>query len=222
MTLDTKDFYYETAMDRYEYMKIALACILDEMIELYSLRTIISDGWVYLEIRKGMPGLKKAVRIANDQLKAHLAHFGFAPVPRTPALWKHDTKPILFSLVVDNFGVKYIGKENADYLIQALQKLYIISIDWTGSLFCGLTIDWDYAARTCDISMPEYLQAALLKFQHPAPKRPQHAPHYWSKPTYGAQVQYSQDDDSSPLLPEKNNQTRATDCGNAPLLLNSG
>ena len=108
-----------------------------------------------------MIGLKQAGHIANDQLKTHLAQFGFAPVPRTPALWKHDTKPILFSLVVDDFGVKYIGKENADHLIQALQNLYTISIDCTGSLFCRLAIDWDYAARTCNISMPKYLQTTL-------------------------------------------------------------
>ena len=128
-------------MARYEYMKLALACIQDEIIEQYSLRTLSSDGWVYLEIRKGMPGLNQAGRIANDQLKAHLAHFGFTPVPRIPALWKHDTKPILFSVVVDDFGVKYIRKKNADHLIQALQKLSTISINWTGSLFCGITID---------------------------------------------------------------------------------
>ena len=74
-------------MARYEYMKLALACIPDEIIEQYSLRTLSSDGWVYLEIRKGMPGLKQTGRIANDQIKAHLTKFGFAPVPRTPALW---------------------------------------------------------------------------------------------------------------------------------------
>ena len=51
--------------------------------------------------------------------------------------------------------------------------------------------------------MPEYLQTALLKFQHPTPKRPQHAPDSWEKPTYGAQVQYAQDNNSSPLLPAK-------------------
>ena len=78
-------------MTRYEYTKLALACIPDEIIEQYSLRTLSSDGWIYIEIRKGMPGLKKASRIANDQLKAHLANFGFAPVPRTPALWMYLT-----------------------------------------------------------------------------------------------------------------------------------
>ena len=190
-------------MDRYEYMKLSLACIPDEIIDQYNLNTLSSDGWVYLEIHKGMPGLKQAGHISNDQLKAHLAKFGFAPVPRTPELWKHDTKPIWLSLVVDDFGVKYIGKENSGHLIQAPQKLYTISIDWTGDLFCGLTIKWDYSAHTCYISMPTYLQTALLKFQHPAPKRPQHAPHSWAKPTYSAHVQYTQDEDYYPLLPAK-------------------
>ena len=110
MTLDIKDFYYGTAMAFYKYTKLALACIPDEIIDQYNLRALSSDGWVYLDIRKGMPGLKQSGRIANDCLKSHLAHFGFFPVPRTPALWKHTTKPIIFSLVVNKFGVKYIGK----------------------------------------------------------------------------------------------------------------
>ena len=104
MTLDIKNFYYGTAMVRYEYMKLALACIPDEIINQYNLRALISDGWVYLDIRKGVPGLKQAGRIANDWLKTHLAHCGFAPVPRTPALWKHITKPIIFSLVIVTLG----------------------------------------------------------------------------------------------------------------------
>ena len=70
-----------------------------------------------------MPGLKQDGRIANDRLKSHLSQFGFAPVPCTPDLWKHATKPITLPLVVDDFGVKYIGKDNADYLIQSLHKL---------------------------------------------------------------------------------------------------
>ena len=79
----------------------------------------------------------------------------------------------------------------AYHLIQALKKLYTISIDWTGSLYCGLTINWDYDKRICDISMPTYIKEALHKFQHPAPSRPQDAPHAWNQPVYGAAVQYS-------------------------------
>ena len=93
------------------------------------------------------------------------------PVAQTPSLWKHATKYICFSLVVDDFGVKHVGKDTADHLIQALNKLYTISINWTGSLYCGLTINWDYNKRKCDISMPTYINEALNKFQYPAPSR---------------------------------------------------
>ena len=50
MTLDIKDFYYGTAMARYKYMKLALACIPENIFDQYNLRTLRSDGWVYLEI----------------------------------------------------------------------------------------------------------------------------------------------------------------------------
>ena len=87
-----------------------------------------------MEIRKGIPGLKKAGRIANYRLQMHISKFGYAPVAFTPSLWKHATKNIIFSLVVDDFGVKYVGKDNTDHLIQALKKLYTVSINWYGVL----------------------------------------------------------------------------------------
>ena len=58
MTLDINDFYYSTAMACYGYMKIVLACIPEGIVDQYNLLVLSSDGWVYLNIRKGMPGLK--------------------------------------------------------------------------------------------------------------------------------------------------------------------
>ena len=51
--------------------------------------------------------------------------------------------------------------------------------------------------------MPTYIKEALHKFQHPAPSRPQDAPHAWNQPVYGAAVQYADLPDDSPLLPPK-------------------
>ena len=158
ITLDIKNFYYNTPTGRYEYMKTSLAILPEEIIAQYNLLQLALNVWVYLEIRKGMPGLKQAGRITNDRLKIHLSKFGYSPVAQTPSIWKHSTKYICFSLVIDNFGVKHVGKDTAEHLIQALKKLYTISIDWTGSLYCGLTINWDYDKRICDISMPTYIQ----------------------------------------------------------------
>ena len=201
--LDIKNFYYGTPMERYEYMKLPIKLIPDEIIAQYNLLDLVSDGYVYIEIRKGMPGLKQAGRIANDRLQKHLATFGYAPVPRTPSLWKHESRPVTFSLVVDDFGVKYVGKEHADHLINALQQLYQISIDWTGTLYLGLTLNWDYVKRTVAISMPGYVRSALHKFQHTAPTRRQDAPHAWNTPIYGAKVQYADEPDVSPPLNAK-------------------
>ena len=88
-----------------------------------------------------MHGLPQAELLANKQLVKNLVPFGYKPCRFTPGLWKHEWRPITFTLVVDDFGVKYVGKEHVQHLIAALQSLYPkISIDWSGSLSCGLTL----------------------------------------------------------------------------------
>ena len=54
-------------------------------------------------------------------------------------------------------------------LIHALQEKYEITQDWTGSLYSGITLNWDYKADILDISMPKYVKEVLHKFQHPTP-----------------------------------------------------
>ena len=59
-------------MARYEYMKISLDILPEEIIAQYNLRQLASNGWLYLEIRKVMSGLKEAGHIANNRLQLHL------------------------------------------------------------------------------------------------------------------------------------------------------
>jgi hypothetical protein len=111
--------------------------------------------------------------------------------------------PISFSLVVDEFGVKYVGREHAEHLMACIKKNYNISSDWNGRAYCGLTLDWDYKNRTVNLSMPGYIKAALHKYQHAAPAQPQHAPYTWKPPIYGAKTQYVEDKTTSPALSDK-------------------
>ncbi len=191
MTADLKDFYLGTPMSRYEYMRIPIDMLPDAIIEQYDLRLLFHNGYVYVEIRRGMYGLPQARRLANDQLIAFLAPHGYRPVPLTPGLWRHDTTDIVFSLVVDDFGVRYTSRTDAEHLINTLESAYQVSTDWTGSRYCGLTLKWDYNARTCDVSMPGYIERALHRFQHPMPTKPEHSPHAWQKPTFGAKTQFA-------------------------------
>ena len=57
--------------------------------------------------------------------------------------------------------------------------------DKEGSVFCGITLDWDYENRTVDLSMPGYVEKALVRFKHPTPRKPQHAPYPAAPIEYG-------------------------------------
>jgi hypothetical protein len=94
-----------------------------------------------------------------------------------------------------------VGKQHAEHLIAAIEENYQYSTDWEGTLYCGVTLKWDYKQRTVDLSMPGYVTALLNKYQHPAPTRPQHAPHAWTKPNYGTKIQMTDNTDESPMLP---------------------
>ena len=66
------------------------------------------NDWVYFEISKGVYGLKQAGRLANDLLTERLAQHGYSQSDITPGLWCHKWQPIIFVLIVDDFGIQYI------------------------------------------------------------------------------------------------------------------
>jgi hypothetical protein len=184
-------------------MVINLASLPQETNEKYDLIELSQDGKVYIEIQKGMYGLPQAGILTNELLQRNLAKDGYRPTTHTHGLWTHDTRPISFSLVVDDFGVKYVDREHAEHLMACPRKKYNISSDWNGSAYCGLTLDWDYKKRTVDLSMTGYIKAALHKYQHPVPARPEHAPHTWNTPIYGAKTQFVNEETTSPTLSDK-------------------
>ncbi len=107
MTMDIKDFYLNTPMTRYKYMRLRIADIPEDVIKHYNLRDKATpNSYIYCEIQKGMYGLKQAGIIAQQLLGERLQKHGYRQSQTTPGLWKHDTRPISFSLVVNNFGVK--------------------------------------------------------------------------------------------------------------------
>ena len=72
---------------------------------------------------------------------------------------------------MDDFGIKYERQEDITHLLDALKKIYNISEDWYGKLYCGLNLEWNYYKMEVLASMPNYVTKALHKFQYPTPKR---------------------------------------------------
>jgi hypothetical protein len=102
---------------------------------------------------------------------------------------------------VDDLAVKYIGKQHAEHLRNALSRTYELTTDWTATVYSGMTLKWDYNKQTCDISMPGYVSNVLSKFQHDAHKHPQHTPSRYVMPVYGAR--YATKDETPPLAAQQ-------------------
>ena len=152
--IDIKNFYLGTPMQYLQYI-----CVLPNMVPqevwndpCYDIH-IAADGFIFLEIRRGMYGLKEAGVIAFDQIVRYLDPHGYKPAPYNPGFWRPTTRPTTFTLCIDNFGVKYFSKEDAHHLVNALNTNYKVTKDCTGSLYYRLTLDWHYAEGYVNISM---------------------------------------------------------------------
>jgi hypothetical protein len=66
---DIKNMYLKTPLDWYEYMRMPLNLFPDNIVDHYDLRRKAKNGFVYMEIRKGMYGLPQARILANKLLK---------------------------------------------------------------------------------------------------------------------------------------------------------
>ena len=204
-TIDLKDFYLNTPMDRPEFMRMKLSDLPAEFVQAYNLDKLADhNGNVYIKVQKGMYGLPQAGILAHRLLEQRLNEHGYEQSTICPGLWRHKTRPISFTLCVDDFGVKYEGRTHVEHLLKILNTHYKCTIDWDGKKYLGMDIDWDYIASKVHVSMLDYVPEALVRFQHKAPIKPQHQPYPHVKPAYGATKQYAEaNDTSAPLSKEE-------------------
>ena len=74
--------------------------------------------------------------------------------------------------MVDDSGVKYVGKQHVEHLVHCLKKHYAkVSEDWEGKLYCGITLEWNYSERWVDIFIPGYIKRLRQRYEHISPKK---------------------------------------------------
>ncbi len=135
-------------MNRCEYMRLKADILPEKIMLQYNLAPLVHDGYVYVEIMKDVYGLPQAGLLANVKLTKHLAKYGYHPTKYTLGLWTLESKPIAFTLTVDDFLIKYSTKADADHLLSALKDQHVISEDWAAKIYCGVTLEWGYVFRT--------------------------------------------------------------------------
>ena len=146
-----------------------------------------------------MYGLPHAGLIEQQLLKKRLEKHGYGQSNITPGFWKYDTRPISFTLTVNDFGVMCIGTEHADHLINDLKEHCEVAEDWDGTEYCGITLDWDYIKRLVHLSMPCCCDEALARFCHELHKIIGQ-PHKHALSVYGGNIQYTKAEDKSTKL----------------------
>ena len=107
---DLKKFYLQTLMERSEYLRINLSDIPHKFIKEYDLTQSVQNRWIYFEIFRGCYGLQQSGRLANDLLRTRLEKEVYYEAATKPGLWSHKWRPIQFFLLVEEFGIEYVGK----------------------------------------------------------------------------------------------------------------
>jgi hypothetical protein len=204
-TADIKDYYLGTPLvDKYgnpavEYMRIKLDHIPQDVQDMYNLADFVHHDHVYMEISKSIYGLPQAGRQAQDRLVKHLKADGYTQCKNTPSLFRHNTRDIAFTLVVDDFGIMYTRDEDLEHFLGTLRKQYEITED-RGTLqkYVGITIEHDRDANTITLSMPGYIEKALVRFGM-STARGVSSPAVYVPPEYGAKITYDEVVDDTPI-----------------------
>ena len=153
----------------------------------------------FIGINTGMYGMKKYAIISYIKLVKHVNRHRYYPILFTPGLWAHINLATKLYLCVDDLGVQYFSKDEADHLLDELKKHYAVSTDWEGG-GGDLTIDWGYKNVHVNLSRPYYIPKTLKLLQRPKPNKSQYMSCRWTKPVYGQHIQiYPETDSSTPL-----------------------
>ena len=121
-------------------MRIPVKHIPADIMEQYALAPLIVNHRVMVEIRKGVYMLSLVGLLVQKRLNAHLLNFRYYKCEHTPRLYAYKSRKTTFALVIHDFGIKYMRKEDALYLLTCVCALYEITSDWTGSMHIVFTL----------------------------------------------------------------------------------
>ena len=147
-------------------MRIHRSKLPRKTIPKHRLDSLFHDDYIYFEVRKCLYGLPQSGKLSQTRLVKHLASHGYHQFPNVPCIFKHATRNITFSLVVDDFGVSYQHPSDFQHLIETLKSNdYLLTIQPEGNTYLGMHIKFNYSENYVTISMPGYLEKALTRFR---------------------------------------------------------
>ena len=178
MSANTNEYFLSNHMTKSEHMKKRCKHVPDGIRKQCQLDAkVTKDGCICIKIKKGMPCFKQAAMLAYQHLKQCLEPYGYEPMPRTTGLWRHKSRPTIFCLCVDDFGINFWNRHDADHSCNAIGANFQHAVDEEEKNHCGLTITCDFKQGHVDVSMPKCVPTTLKKLMHIPKVQPQHSPH---------------------------------------------
>ena len=83
--------------------------------------------------------MKEAGKITHDDLVAHLKQYGYFETT-IPGYFRHESRPICFTLVVDDFGIKYVNEDDVQHLRQAIEVKYPVKFKMQPTQYIGINL----------------------------------------------------------------------------------
>ena len=110
----------------------------------------------------------------------------------------------MFVLIVDGFGIEYVGDHHLHHLRTVLTTHYTITEDLNGDFVSGIDLKWNYTKihpqRTWRLSMDGYIANLRLKYDHKSPSKSQLSPPRHREINYGPKEQLVVEEYTSPKL----------------------
>eukprot|EP00804_Cyclotella_cryptica_P016513 CCRYP_004725-RA/>CCRYP_004725-RA protein AED:0.38 eAED:0.38 QI:0/0/0/1/1/1/2/0/279 len=107
-SFNISNFYLGTPLDRPEYVRIKLSDIPDDFVQEYSSTTLHTTGmFISVSPKASMPLNGKRI----------------LPIMPQPPRSLHKWRPVLFVLIVDDFGIQYSNHRHAEHLLQAYNSI---------------------------------------------------------------------------------------------------
>ena len=157
-TMDISNFYLNTPLKRKEYVRMKLGDFHKSVVKQLGLCRCVQRNV------QAPAGGNSGAKVAGKRLNAA----GYHPSQYTPGLWTHEWRPICFTVVVDYFGVKYVGEDHAQHLLDVVKQYYKVTDDLStetqSDKVIDITLEWDYEKRRVHLSMPGYVPEALIRF----------------------------------------------------------
>ena len=94
-------------------MRLKLGNLPKSMVQHHNFEdNATRDVYMYVEIKGGVYGLLQAGLIAYKLLEKRLNKKVYHQSEITPFFWMHNWRLICISLCIDNFEVKYVGRQH--------------------------------------------------------------------------------------------------------------